>query len=287
MSTRSIDRFAGHLAPFVTLAALLCTPLAGCEPADDGGDPADIGPVGDGGEGEGEGEGERINIAGDYVDSYDIPHQIAADWTQGIDDTSSTTALTSVDNASGYAIGQNTANHPFAADKWSRYDWTFVDGRLWYCQPAFDADTAADAESAPAPDPAEPAIGGCGGFPWTGLTPATAPAVLGGWVDDFETGHTVTESGWTVGAGEAASRYIFTAVGAGWAVAFNDVDNAFGAGLWSRFDWVTVDGATYMCQSAYDAPDAATARAASADPSAPPEGGCGGMFPWSLLNPSE
>lgn len=261
--------------------------LTACDPADDGADP-DAAIEADGGEGGGEGEPDPIDITGAYIDDYDIPHTITTEgWTQGIEGMLSVTAFTAVDNGARFAIGQNAADHPFAADAWSRYDWTFADGRLWYCQPSFDAADADAAAAAVQPDPSDPAVGGCGGFPWSGLSPAVAPAIVGEYTDAFDTAHAVTADGWRIGAEPEASRYTFTAVGERWAVAYNDGGNMFAPGLWSRFDWVTVDAVLYMCQSAFDAADAATARAASADPSAPPEGGCGGMFPWSALSPVE
>jgi len=228
-----------------------------------------------------------IDIVGDYIDDYDIPHAITADgWTQGMGDTLSTTTLTDVDNTASRAIGQNTADHPFAADAWSRYDWTFADGRLWYCQPVFDAADAAAAAAGAASDPADPATSGCGAFPWSGLTPAIAPGIAGRYMDAFDTAHEVSGSRWSVGEGDDASHYIFTQVGDGWAIAFNDAGNGFNPGLWSRFDWAVVDEVLYQCQSAYDAPSAAVAGMASADATAPAEGGCG-MFPWSALQPVE
>lgn len=270
------------LTPWLCSIALLLA-LPGCDPADADDDAPDAAPDTDGGEGEG--ELAPIDIVGDYIDDYDSPHAITAEgWTQGADDTLSTTRFTAVDNAARVAIGQNTAEHPFAADRFSRFDWAFVDGRLWYCQPAFDAADAATAAATPAPDASDPAIGGCGGFAWTGLAPATPPAIAGAYTDDFAGAHEITAHGWIQGEGAEASRFVFTAVGEGWAIALNDPANRYSPGLWSRFDWTVADGVLYACQSAYDAPTAAAARAAMADARAPADGGCG-MFPWSALTP--
>lgn len=55
-----------------------------------------------------------------------------------------------------------------------------------------------------------------------------------------------------------------------------------GTTSWSRFDWVEHEGQLYYCTSVFGAADADTARAGSADPSDPANGGCA-MFSWSAL----
>lgn len=274
---------------------MLLTPLAGC---DDGADetPPDAGALDMAGseasdaapDGQTPDAGPApIDIVGDYLDAFDTPHRITPDgWSQGPAEAASDTAFTHVDNAARVAVGQNAADHPFNPDAWSRFDYTFHAAGLWYCQSAFDAADEAAARATPAPDPSDPAAGGCGGFPWSQLVPTAAPIAPGAYLDAFDTAYTVAPGAITVGAGDDASVFVLTEVAADHAIAHNADDNPFSPGLWSRFDFTTADAQLYVCQSAYDAPSAADARAASADPSAPAEGGCG-MFSWSGLSAAE
>lgn len=295
------DKIRGRLAGLMALSMWIAL-ATGCD--DGGGDDdsdADLAPTPDGALPDaappdaadpdtalpdaGPGEPEPIDIIGAYLDAFDTPHRIdAAGWSQGPAETASLTRFTAVDNTTRTAIGQNDAAHPFAPDAWSRFDYSFTVDQLWYCQSAFDAPDEATARATPAPDDADPATGGCGGFAWSALTPATPLAHLGHYIDDFATPYTLEPARLTIGAGAEASRFVLTDVTAAHAIARNADTNGFNPGAWSRFDLATVDGVLYLCQSAYDAPSAAAARAASADASAPATGGCS-MFAWSVLRP--
>jgi hypothetical protein len=50
-------------------------------------------------------------------------------------------------------------------------DWSIDGSNAWFCQTAYDAADADAALATPAADATDPAIDGCGGFPWSYLTP--------------------------------------------------------------------------------------------------------------------
>ena len=105
--------------------------------------------------------------------------------------------------------------------------------------------------------------------------------IVGAWVDGWDTQHSITEDRWTQG------DYDFWltewSTDEGWAVAQNDASNEYNPELWSRFEWVTVDGDLWYCQSAFDAATEQDALAvAAADASDPATTGCGG-FAWTRM----
>lgn len=114
-----------------------------------------------------------LEIAGSWIDDYGMAHEITESaWSQESTGFSALFHVESFDNDADFLVAQNDAANDYNADLFSRFDWVEDgDGQLWYCQGVFDAATAADAESAPAPDRADPATTGCGGFPWSKLDP--------------------------------------------------------------------------------------------------------------------
>lgn len=120
--------------------------------------------------------GVSIEIAGRYSDGF-AEHTIAGDrWTMMGMGFSAGFTLTRVNNDEDWAVGQNDATNMFSPSRWSRFEWTRVGTRLFYCQSTFDAETEAEALAAPRPDRSMPEMGGCGGmFPWSELTPIAGP----------------------------------------------------------------------------------------------------------------
>jgi hypothetical protein len=110
-----------------------------------------------------------LAIAGTYTDEFGTEHVVDdVSWTQTFPGSSPTTwTITSYDNDGMFVIAQNSPDDPYNPDLWSRFDWT---GDVHYCQAAFGAATEADALATPRPDDAD-LEAGCGGFPWTDLTP--------------------------------------------------------------------------------------------------------------------
>ena len=78
------------------------------------------------------------------------------------------------DNEAQLIIAYNNDMNEYNPGQYSRFDWAMTGDELWYCQASFDAASAEEAEMASA-DPSDPASSGCGGFPWTKLTPQTTP----------------------------------------------------------------------------------------------------------------
>ena len=117
--------------------------------------------------------------------------------------------------------------------------------------------------------------------------------IVGDYTDNFDSSHVITESTYTlrfVGVGDASVFNIED-----WnndlqaMVAQNDEDNEFSPNLYSRFDWVTVAGQLYICQSSFGSASHADADAVERpDDSDPANGGCGGTdFGWSMLTVAE
>lgn len=140
---------------FLSALSLLVLPSVGCDDTSD--DTSDDG----------------LPIVGSYVDDYQTQHTVSdTAWEMVFDggDLSRFTVL-SYTNEAGFLIAQNDAANAFNPDLYSRFDWTFDDaGDLYFCQSAFDAMTAEDAEAASAN--ASDLATGCGMFAWSKLTPA-------------------------------------------------------------------------------------------------------------------
>ncbi len=91
-----------------------------------------------------------LAIAGEYTDSFAGAHQIStAFWKQGEGADASWHWLYAVDAEAGWMVAQNDANNPFSPGLFSRFDWTVGgDGTLYFCQSAFDAESAEAAAAA-------------------------------------------------------------------------------------------------------------------------------------------
>jgi hypothetical protein len=217
-----------------------------------------------------------IAVDGAWVDNWGGTHVISADaWSSW----GATYLITQYDNDAGFAIAQNGAGNEWNAGLWSRFDWTWIDGELAYCQTAYDAATEADALGTAAADATNP-DSGCGGFSWTWLR---APLALADSYDDSWGGtHGIDAFTWRSGDSSFAITEVDEA--AGWLVAQNGASNAWSPGLWSRFDWTRADGALFYCQTAYDAATEADALATSAADADALGSGCGG-FSWTELRP--
>ncbi len=108
-----------------------------------------------------------LAIIGSYTDNYGSSHDIAQDsWTMG----NSVFHIELVDNNGNFLVAQNDAANSYNPELYSRFDWTFDQGTLYYCQIAYDAadlGTALQNTTAARADLAA----GCNGFAWTTLTP--------------------------------------------------------------------------------------------------------------------
>lgn len=110
---------------------------------------------------------EAPEIAGMYTDEYGSMHTVdVLAWTI---DTSVFHVL-AVDNAGDHLVARNDAANDFFPDLYSRFDWYLEGEELYFCQISYDAPSEADAEMTAPADVADLMMG-CGGFPWTLLTP--------------------------------------------------------------------------------------------------------------------
>ena len=106
-----------------------------------------------------------LSIRGAYVDNWGTEHAISqTTWLNG----ESTFIIDFIDHEQGFLIAQNGEANAYNPGLWSRFDWTRNDEGLWYCQSAYDADSAEEALTASA-DATDPAVSGCGSFSWTKL----------------------------------------------------------------------------------------------------------------------
>ena len=116
---------------------------------------------------------DPIAIAGQYTDIYGTTHSIDdALWQQQYAGyPPSIFAIIDYNNAEQHVIAQNDAANSYFPGLWSRLDWVEHEGHLYYCQTAYSAASESEAVDTPRGDDSDPAAGGCGGFPWTDLTP--------------------------------------------------------------------------------------------------------------------
>jgi hypothetical protein len=105
-------------------------------------------------------------IVGNYVDNFGGLQAVSDRFWYS---TGLVFETCSVDNGAHRLVAHNNQANSFNPGKFSRFEWTRSDNRLWYCQIVFDAATEQQAASAPAADPAHPATAGCGGFAWSTL----------------------------------------------------------------------------------------------------------------------
>jgi len=117
-----------------------------------------------------------LAIAGHYDDEWGGHHAITSEvWTQSGFDAVSQFFVSEYSNTEVWLVAKNGPDNAWNADLFSRFDWTWMDDgtgeALWFCQTIFNAESAEAALNTPAADATDPAVGGCGDFPWTKLTP--------------------------------------------------------------------------------------------------------------------
>lgn len=121
----------------------------------------------------------------------------------------------------------------------------------------------------------------------TAITPALTMPIAGAYTDSFGSTHTITNESWTMQFGDySPSVHYFVEIDASgqWATAENDANNAYSAGLFSRFDWTESEQSLFFCQTAFAAASADEAKNTTAADANNLDTGCGG-FPWSPLLP--
>ena len=129
------------------------------------------------------------------------------------------------------------------------------------------------------------ALAGCA--PRAALSPAQVrvhPAdLLGAFVDDYDNAYAITPETWTQ---LPHGRFHIVHRDDGTLIARNDSANTHAPGLWTRIDWVRLDGMAphtwAFCLTAYQAPTRAAAEATPAADRATPRTGCNG-YPFSRM----
>ena len=113
----------------------------------------------------------------------------------------------------------------------------------------------------------------------------TDPIVIGTFVDDYNATHTVNQHEWRHGS-RSRYRIVKWNVDRQYFIAQNDSANPGDPGLWSRVDWIELDGMRpwtwAYCMSAYKAPTADSAEATRVVNRATPRTGCNG-FPFTRM----
>ena len=115
---------------------------------------------------------EPLSLAGNYTDDWGGSHIITSfQWEMGYEGSApSLFHIIEIHEGENFIIAQNDINNEWSADLWSKFEWTIDSEILYYCQSAYDADSVETALQASA-DAADVTTG-CGGSPWSTLTPA-------------------------------------------------------------------------------------------------------------------
>jgi hypothetical protein len=108
---------------------------------------------------------------GTYSDDFGGTHVFTT--TQWTDSFGAAFTVIDTNEEEKYIIYQNSASNTYNPSKFSRVDFTLdSNDNLYYCQIAYDKDTVAMAEAVADAD-ANDLAGGCSGFAWSKLTPAS------------------------------------------------------------------------------------------------------------------
>lgn len=113
------------------------------------------------------------SIEGQWIDPYNGTHTITeSTWTIDGFYGVSLFHIDSWDPKTQTLYAQNDASNGFAAEQWSRFDWTWDGADLYFCQSAYDAPDLQAAMATPRADDTDLQYGcGANGFPWSALSP--------------------------------------------------------------------------------------------------------------------
>lgn len=122
-----------------------------------------------------------LEIAGEY--RYDIGGLVEvvitnSDWKETAPWGTSAYEIAAFANDEDWLVAENDPSNGYNPGKYSRFEWTYYEGSLYYCQQVLDGNSVEEARETGSPaDATDPAMGGCGfpeqSFPWTMLVPAS------------------------------------------------------------------------------------------------------------------
>ncbi len=128
------------------------------------------------------------------------------------------------------------------------------------------------------------AFAACAG-PRVPAAPAPPPFLTGAFVDDYDDAFAITPDLWAQ-LPHGRFHIVRWNVAHGYLVAQNDSANTHAPGLWTRIDWVRLEGMSpydwAFCMSAYEAPTAEAAEATTTARRETPRTGCNG-HPFSRM----
>ena len=211
-----------------------------------------------------------VEVYGEWSSKWSDETIVTADWNGN--------AIVEFDNETNAAIMQSPADDPYTANQFSKLVWTEIeDGSFWYCTVEFGKDTADEAKnSTNVADDGDLATAGCGGFPWTQLSPPIE--VTGSWSSPWSD-EDISSQSWN---GNAVIEYDnATNV----AITQSPADDPYTANKFSKIVWTEIaSDAFWYCTVDFgkDTADEAKNTVNVADDSDPANSGCGG-FSWTEL----
>ena len=106
---------------------------------------------------------DALELVGTWTDEFGDTHTIdEMQWQNA----AGSFEISEWDNTAAWLVAQNAASNEYFPMLWSRFEWTWADEGLHYCQSVFDAASGEDAIAAERADPGDLTTG-CGGFAWT------------------------------------------------------------------------------------------------------------------------
>lgn len=214
---------------------------------------------------------EPLEVEGNWATNFAF-EELVTDAAWGFAD------LIEYDNDANWAITQNPADSQFSPSAFNKNVWTEpdADGHFWYCTVAFGLETLDDAlNDATVADDTDPATMGCGGFGWTGMSPAIE--ISGSYLAANDALVSISSFTWD------AFNVVSYDNDANVAVFSVPDDAATDAGTFGKVTWAELAGSELdICIIATGLASAEDAEAATGDVVAEPDTGCLGG-PWTTL----
>lgn len=112
---------------------------------------------------------DTVEIIGRFNDNWGMSHIISnTAWFQPSSYGDSLFHITQFDSVDNVIIAHNDETHPWASNKWSRFDYVIKEGKIYYCQITYDKETE-DAALAVTTADRENLTAGCNANPWSEL----------------------------------------------------------------------------------------------------------------------